>query len=150
MIPPRGQINKITGQDDAPSQSAATELVVKRKKTKQRPTKADSNLRDAADFARSTAQDQAVKAFSEAIEGTPLGLLSLHTVISCHKRIYIYEKYHSIEFLFLYILFFFITMYGESLNLDNFFLLLLGIVMDFMKFVEGSMTENDAAFDAGY
>lgn len=41
-------------------------------------------------------------------------------------------------------------MFGETLNLDNFFLLLLGIVMDFMKFVEGSMTEDDVAFDAGY
>ena len=130
------------GQDDAPSQSAGTELVVKSKKTKHRLTKVSDNLRDAADFARSTAQDQAVEAFSEAIEGTPLGLLSLHTVIFCHERIYI-RKYSTLIYIYN-------TMFGETLNLDNFFLLLLGIVMDFMKFVEGSMTEDDVAFDAGY
>ena len=68
MIPPRGQAEKITGQN---ASSPSSQSVVVSKDTKQRFKASDYVNDDATKYAISTAKDQIVDAISEAVGGTP-------------------------------------------------------------------------------
>ena len=68
MIPPRGQAEKITGQNVS---SPSSQSVVVSKDTKQRFKASDYVNDDATKYAISTAKDQIVDAISEAVGGTP-------------------------------------------------------------------------------